>query len=498
MRLLAVLLAALALPPLAAPAAPPAAVISVRPAAVMPAAPVPAYSTGSSSPSSASSSAPAACSGTGPGAGAAGGDFDGDGMDDVVAGDPLADTAGAGGSGAVHVLPGTSGQAGAPVVVSAPAPAAGDGFGWTVRLVHLDGDRCADLLVGAPYADVAGVRDAGAVYAVYGGGRREAVPLVAAEPEAGAHFGWSLAVRGPLIAVGAPHEDVDGVRDSGAVHLFEAGKYHAGRRLTQNTEGVTGNSETGDLFGWALELGRLGGDAGELDLAVGQPYENDDGQGTQSGGGTADSGSLTVLFDVRARRGEQATRKWDLRDLTDARTGDRFGYALAYTEQGDTAYLAVGAPLGDGGAVEDSGLVQLFQAASTAEVTPAYLLHQGALGASGEGYGSALAFAGGGDVRLAVGTPFDGQDRRGSVRLVPLADRDRAQPVEGPSPGARFGWSVAASGNKLVAGAPDHGPSGAVALLGRNDGAVTLLSPGTGRIPAVTGGASVDFGAATG
>jgi hypothetical protein len=445
-----------------------------------------------------------ACTGTGTGAGGPGGDFDGDGVDDAVVGDPLADAGGpegsgkADGAGAVHVLSGVAGQGGEGTVVTAPSPAAGDGFGWSVRLVHLDGDRCADLLVGAPYTDVAGTRDAGAVYAVYGGGRREPVRLVSPAPEADAHFGWSLAGRGPLVAVGAPHEDAEQVADSGAVYLFETPALGTARRLSQNTDGVTGNGEAGDMFGWAVELGRLGGGAGEPDLAVGLPYENDDGQGVQAGAGRLDSGAVTVLFDVRARTGAQLSRKWDLREVLDAEAGDRFGYALAYAEQGDTSYLAVGAPLGDGGPVKDSGLVQLFQASSTAEITPGPVLSRGAEGFPGGGYGSALAFASGGDVRLAVGVPFDGPDQRGGVHLVPLADPARARTVRGTEPGGRLGWSLAASGNKLVAGAPDHGPSGAVALLGRNDGAFTLLSPGAGRIPAVTGGASVDFGAAAG
>ncbi|MBG0819279.1 FG-GAP repeat protein [Planomonospora sp. ID91781] len=441
------------------------------------------------------------------GTGDPGGDFDGDGVDDAVVGDPLADVGppeGSGGpgradgAGAVHVLSGVAGQGGEGAVVTAPSPAAGDGFGWSVRLVHLDGDRCADLLVGAPYTDVAGVRDAGAVYAVYGGGGREPVRLVAPVPEADAHFGWSLAGRGPLVAVGAPHEDAEGVADSGAVYLFETSALGTARRLSQNTEGVTGNGEAGDMFGWAVELGRLGGDAGEPDLAVGLPYENDDGQGVQAGEGNLDSGAVTVLFDVRARTGAQSSRKWDLREVLDADAGDRFGYALAYAEQGDTSYLAVGAPLGDGGSVRDSGLVQLFQASSTAEITPGPVLSRGAEGSPGGGYGSALAFASGGDVRLAVGVPFDGPEQRGGVHLVPPADPARSRMVSGTAPGGRLGWSLASAGNKLVAGAPDHGPSGAVALLGRNDGAVTLLSPGAGRIPAVTGGASVDFGAAAG
>ncbi|GAA3442336.1 FG-GAP repeat protein [Planomonospora venezuelensis] len=429
-------------------------------------------------------------------------DFDGDGVDDAVVGDPFADVAGAdgaetvNGAGAVHVLSGRSGEG---AVVTAPGPAAGDGFGWSVRLVHIDGDRCADLLVGAPYADLPAGEDAGAAYVVYGGTPRDPVRLTAAEPEADAHFGWSLAARGPLVAVGAPHENVDGVADSGAAHLFETSALDRPWKISQSTDGVTGNSEVGDMFGWAVELGRLGGTAGELDLAIGLPYENDDGTGVQAGEGKLDSGAIGVLFDVRKNRGKQVSKKWDLREITEADAGDRFGYALAYGEDGDTSYLAVGAPLGDGESVKDSGVVQLFQASSTAEITPGPTFGQGREGVAGDGYGFAVAFSEGGELRLVVGVPFRGPDQRGSVSLFPVGGGSgRARVVDGTGPGERFGWSVAASGNKIVAGAPDRGTSGGVTLLGRNDGAATPAAPGAGKVPALDRGGSADFGSATG
>ncbi|GIH99116.1 FG-GAP repeat protein [Planobispora takensis] len=443
-------------------------------------------------PASAHASAPSSAACTS----AEGSDFDGDGVDDSAVGDPFADTVRAESSGAVHVL---SGRSGGGTVVTAAEPAAGDGFGWSVQLAHLDDDRCADLLVGAPYADVQGREDAGAVYAIYGGGsQREPVRLIAPEPEADAHFGWSVTARGPLVAIGAPHENDGGVADAGAVYLAGADALTTLRRVSQNTDGVTGNAEVGDMFGWAVELGKLGGDAGELDLAIGLPYENDDGLGVQVGEGKLDSGAIGILFDVAENTGKQVSKKWDLREITEAEAGDRFGYSLAYGEEGDTSYLAVGAPLGDGGPVKNSGLVQLFQASSTAEITPAATFHRDREGVAGDGYGYAVAFSEGGGLRLAVGIPFAGSGRTGAVNLITVGDPDQTRLVTGESAGERFGWSVASAGNKLVVGAPDREGSGGAALLGRNDGAVTPVAPGAGQLPVLDGGASVDFGAAVG
>jgi hypothetical protein len=424
---------------------------------------------------------------------ASGSDFNGDGADDTVVGDPFANSGGLNGAGAVHVLFGR-GETG--TVVTAAETGAGDGFGWSVRLTHLDADRCADLLIGAPYTDVAGRRDAGVVYAVYGGPRQRTVRMAAPEPEADAHFGWSLAVGGTLVAVGAPHENADGVADAGAVYLLETGALDRPKKISQDSGGVSGNSEAGDMFGWSLAIGRLGGTGDELDLAVGVPYENDDGAGQQVDSGTLDSGSISVIFDVRGPGETYESRKWDLRQIADAGEGDRFGYAMAYTEEGDVGYLAVSAPLGDGGSVKDSGLVQLFQASGTAEITSVRTLDQGSEGSPGEGYGFSLAFTGEEGARLAVGTPFDGQDQRGGVWLVPVAGSSQARLIDQSGPGDHFGWSVAFSGNRLVIGAPDRGNSGTVVLLGRNDTEGTPLSPGAGKVPALDGGASVDFGAA--
>ncbi|MFD0891216.1 FG-GAP repeat protein, partial [Streptosporangium algeriense] len=230
---------------------------------------------------------------------------------------------------------------------------------------------------------------------VYGTAGRPLVRLLSSSPEAGAHFGWSLAVGRGTLAVGAPHEDADGAEDSGAVHLFEVGAGHGeGRRISQDTPGVPGSGEPGDMFGWSVAVGRMGGLRDAVDLAVGAPYDNDDGTGRQEGGGGADTGSIAVVFDVSGAKDVHTSRKWDLRRIVETHPGDRFGYAMAYAEEGDVGYLAVGAPLGDGGGVRDSGLVRLFRSSATEEITPLTTLGQGAKGAPGDGYGFSLALTG--------------------------------------------------------------------------------------------------------
>ncbi|WP_049557154.1 FG-GAP repeat protein [Nonomuraea sp. SBT364] len=355
-------------------------------------------------------------------------DFDGDGVDDVAVGDPFA----ADRRGAAYVL-----SAGRLVPVEVPGLTEGDGFGWSVALAKVDADACADLVVGAPYTDVAGNVDAGAAYVVYGG--RAAAPqrLVAPGPQRGARLGWSLAARDDLVAIGAPYEDDGPLADAGSVYVRKG----AGglRRISQQSVDVRGNSEVGDQFGWSLAMAPGDG------LVVGVPYENDDGAGLQVDEGKVDSGSVVVVEDVLAAR--LGTVKLD--SPTDA-TNDRFGYAVAWVE-------GVGPAVG----VPGPGYVQLYDE----KLAPKARVRQG----GDEAFGFALAASD--DGRLAIGAPYGG-----GVRVVDAAsgtDDRRFAPAGGLS-----GWALAFSGNKLYAGQPDAAPYGSVAVAARNaDGLQTVRPP---------------------
>ncbi|MFI6296033.1 hypothetical protein ACIBEJ_30865 [Nonomuraea sp. NPDC050790] len=344
---------------------------------------------------------------------------------DAAAGDPFAN----GGKGAVHPLSGTN-------VTSVPQPplAEGDAFGWSVKLAMVNDDTCADLVVGAPYTDVKGVRDAGAVHILYGGAAQPPQLLTAPQPQQDAHFGWSLAATGNLLAIGAPHEDEAQTADTGSVYLKSP--ITPLRRISQESPEVPGNGEVGDQFGYSVALSK------DRELFVGVPYENDDGAGRQVGTGKIHSGQITIIADATAPRLQGL--KWD---SPTKKAGDRFGYALAYT---DGVGLAVSAP--------GPGYVQLY----TPDLRPARTIRQG-----GQGFGFALAISP--DGRLAVGSPYGG-----GVLLTSFqpSGQDRRLNLDG--------WAVAFSGNRLLAGQPDAGRAGQVAILGRNTDDVTRAEPSTG------------------
>ncbi|MDR8409904.1 FG-GAP repeat protein [Nonomuraea sp. 3-1Str] len=346
-------------------------------------------------------------------------DFDGDGVDDVAVGDPFADDD----KGAVQVV---SGQKVVPVPV--PGLARGDGFGWSVRLAKVNADSCADLVVGAPFTDVRGSEDAGAAYVVYGGGAAPPRQLTASEPQRDAHFGWSVAGKGDLVAIGAPYEDEARVTDTGAVYVTKG--EGRPRRISQESPEVPGNGEVGDQFGWSLAFG-----AGDQ-LIVGVPYENDDGAGRQVGSGKIDSGSVVAIADPLAPGLSGA--KIDSPSDAD---GDRYGYAVAYAEG---VGLAVGAP--------GAGYVQLLNP----ELTPFRTVRQDGKQAFG------FALAASADGRLAIGAPYGG-----GVRVMPFRNPgdDRMLPGTGDD---LTGYAVAFAGNKLFVGRPDAAPYGKVAVTGRN------------------------------
>lgn len=367
-------------------------------------------------------------------------DFDGDGVDDIAVGDPFAD----GSRGAVHLL---SGDKVVPVTVQGLAP--GDGFGWSLRLAQVDGDACADLVIGAPYTDVDGEQDAGAVYVVHGGGTAPPERLTAPEPQRFAGFGWSVAARGDLVAVGAPYEDEAGLADTGALYVRKGDGDL--RRISQETSDVRGNGEVGDQFGWSMAFGR------DNELLVGVPYENDDGAGRQVEAGLSNSGSVVFIDDVLAP--EITSSKLD--SPTEA-SGDRYGYAVAYAEGHGYAVSSPGA-----------GSVQLLDTARK----PVRTVEQ----AGGQAFGFSLAAAP--DGRLAIGAPYGG-----GVRVVSWQDASEDRRLTDAD--GRFGWSLAFSGNKLFIGRPDAPPSGQVAVAGRNAETFRPFTPPKGGLDfgtAVTG-----------
>jgi len=222
--------------------------------------------------------------------------------DDLVIGVPFEDVGNRADVGAVHVLYGSpnglavnnqqmlvQGDSG----IGGTAES-GDLFGYALAVGNFGGNGRDDLAIGAPMEDIGNIRNAGAVFVIYGSGRglhsnnhsiwHQNTPGVGGTAEVGDQFGSALAAGdfghsgGDDLAIGIPFEDNSAeVRDTGAVQILYARnnrlRANNNQIIGQSTPGIQGTSEEGDRFGTALVAGQFG-NGNRDDLAIAAPSED--------------------------------------------------------------------------------------------------------------------------------------------------------------------------------------------------------------------------------
>lgn len=223
----------------------------------------------------------------------AAGDVSGDGIADLVAGAPGeapgADPAG----GAISVLPGGAGGPGAGYTrTQANAGGnteAGDNFGATIEVADFNGDRIADIAVGAPNEAPNSSPAGGTVYVFRGvaGAAPTGYYLTQAAgggtTEAGDGFGGALGSADTDrdgfadLLVGAPSDRLGAGPRAGAVNLFGGGPRWVERARRFSQPEVGSGDEASDRFGAALASGDVTGD-GRPELVIGTPGEAIPGQ----------------------------------------------------------------------------------------------------------------------------------------------------------------------------------------------------------------------------
>ena len=206
------------------------------------------------------------------------GDVTGDGIADLAVGVPYPDLAGEGGSadGQVEVLSGADGRH--LRTLRAPRPQAFAFFGSALaRLGDVNDDGIADLAVGVPYQDVAGMEYAGQVEVLSGADGRHLRTLRAPRPQAEAYFGWALARLGdvtddgiPDLAVGVPTR----ISQAGACGQVEVFSGADGRHLrTLRASRPQADAYFGSVL---VSLGDVNDD-GVPDLAISAPEQDERG-----------------------------------------------------------------------------------------------------------------------------------------------------------------------------------------------------------------------------
>ena len=239
--------------------------------------------------------------------------------------------------------------------------AAVDLFGYSVAL---SGDT---VLIGARFDDDAGV-DSGSVYVFTRSGITwtQQAKLTAADGEAGDEFGYSVALSGDtaVITANADDSDVKGV-DSGSAYVFT----RSGSDWSQQAKLTAADGAAGDLFGVRVAL------SGDTAL-IGARLDDDDANGV-------DSGSAYVF----TRSGDSWSQQAKL-TAADGGAGDWFGYTVAFAD--DTALIGAGNHDGANGV--DSGSAYVFTRSGTTWSQKTKLT--AADGKAGDQFGGKVAISG--------------------------------------------------------------------------------------------------------
>jgi uncharacterized repeat protein (TIGR01451 family) len=397
--------------------------------------------------------------------------------DTIVVGANLDDDKGAD-SGSAYVFRRNRGGAdnwGQAVKLTASDGAAGDYFGISVSI-------SSDTIVIGAYGDDDHGSSSGSAYIFtrnqgWADNWGQAVKLTAADGAADDYFGWSVAISGDTIVVGAWRDDDYYGVNSGSAYIFR--RNHGGADAWgQWTKLTAADGAAGDNFGSSVAISGY-------TIVVGAYGDDDHG---------ADSGSAYTFVGAGNVWVQQAKPT-----AADGAAGDGFGMSVAIS--GDT--IVVGSLYGDGN-VAGSGSAYAFRRnegglngwGQVAKLTAAD-------GAAGDGFGVSVAISGD---TIVVGAFCDedngansgsayvfrrnqgGADKWGQA--VKLTAADGAAYDE-------FGVSVAISGDTVVVGSPgdaDHGAdTGSAYVFRRNQGGADHWGQWT-KLTAADGAAGDYFG----
>jgi hypothetical protein len=451
-------------------------------------------------------------------------DFNNDGAADLAVGVPGESVGAVEGAGSVNVLYGTTGTglsgAGSELFTQAAGGGsveAGDSFGAALAAGDLNGDGITDLAVGAPFEDVGGTFDAGAVSVLFGtaDGLTGGGPLLTqapSRPELGDQFGAALAA-GDLdddpaddLVIGAPFESVGSILNAGIIHIvYGPDVADPTQQFAQPVSAV----EDDDTFGFSLATGDVNDD-GFDDVVAGAPFEDV--------GSTVNAGAVSVL-DGSAAGVVVAGAQTLVQPVSAVEFDDTFGFSVAAGDFDGGGFddVAAGAAFEDVGRTFDAGAVSAIDGSATGLVlTGAQTFTQPISAVEvGDAFGFTLAagdFDGDDVTDLAAAAALENVGTRRTAGAVSAlfgsaagfsaaAAQTFTQAPGGVEADDTFGWSLAAGDfdedgvTDLAAGAPfddvgTQADAGAVSEVPGSAGGLvpsagTLFTQNTAGVPSV-------------
>ena len=301
---------------------------------------------------------------------------------------------------------------------------ASDEFGYSVAIA---GDT---IIVGTHFDSTSKNVNQGSAYIFVRNGTTwtEQQKLKAADGAAGDEFGYSAAITGDTVIVGALLDNIDTNGDQGSAYVF----VRNGTTWTQQQKLTAADGAAIDGFGYSVAI------AGET-IIVGAL---DDDIGTNT-----DQGSAYVFV----RSGTTWTEQQKL-TAVDGAASDEFGWSVAIA--GDTAL--VGALGDDTGTNIDQGSAYIFVRSGTTWTEQQKLT--AADGAAGDDFGWSVAIAG--DTALVgalgddIGTNIDQGSAYVFVRSGTVwTEQQRLTAADGAANDG-LGYSVAIAGETMIVGAP--------------------------------------------
>lgn len=353
----------------------------------------------------------------------------------VVVGAPNENSSGLVGAGNAYVF---DTKTGAEISLSSPHAQAYGSFGYSVAVSG------TTVAVGAPYETVSGHGYAGRVY-LFNTVSGAVSTLVSPNAQAEGYFGFSVAMSGTTLVVGAYGETAAGY--TGAGHAYIIGTKSGLTKMLTSP-----NAQAYGRFGFSVGISGTS-------VAIGAPYETSSGD-TYAG----------QAYTFNANSGDQ------IATLTspNAQADGDFGTSVAT----GGATVAVGAPEETSSSDTDAGNAYLFDTATGGVTSLASPNVQ-----AGGLFGESVAISGG---EVAVGAPYEtdqGITKAGNAYTFSIASGSLilgSFTTPNPVSSGEFGWSIAFGGTNVVTGAPNEnaaGETGGGHAYLRDNLPLTLTSP---------------------